>query len=101
MKDPKEYKELLTLFKAGLASGLISKEEVTTWADKIILKDEEPDIFFIELSLVNSNNDCISYLGNFLKSDSLANGKAILGLLYKRLVEGEELERIVRTMYNL
>jgi hypothetical protein len=101
MKDPKEYKELFTLFKAGLASGLISKEEVTKWADEIILLEDEPNIFFIELSLIKSKNEGISYLGEHLESDSLAKGKAILGLLYKRFKEGQELERIVRTMYNL
>ena len=101
MRDPIEYKELLTLFKVGLASGLISKEEVTKWADEIITQEAEPDIFFIELSLIKSKSEGISYLGSFLDLDSLANGKAILGLLYKRLKEGQELERIVRTMYNL
>ncbi len=89
------------MFKVGLASSLISKEEVTKWADEIITQEAEPDIFFIELSLIKSKSEGVSYLGSFLDSDSLANGKAILGLLYKRLIEGQELERIVRTMYNL
>ena len=101
MKDPNEYRELLTLFKVGLASGLYSKEEVIKWADFIIMQEEEPDIFFIELSLIKSKSEGISYLGRFLESDSLANGKAVLGLLHKQLKEGQELDTIVRTMYDL
>ncbi|AMM51104.1 hypothetical protein TH61_07805 [Rufibacter sp. DG15C] len=101
MTNPKDYKELLALFKAGLAAGVIDKVEVTKWADGFILTKNEPDYFFIELSLAKSKNDAITLIGEELDSAMLANGKAILGLLHKRFTQGDELEAIVKTMYHL
>ncbi|GGK80534.1 hypothetical protein ACD591_09960 [Rufibacter glacialis] len=99
--DPKEYRELLALFRTGLAGGLISKEEVTVWADDIILREAEPDIFFIELSLAGTANEAISLLLGHLRSEQPVNGKALLGLLYRRLREGNGFDLVSRMMYGL
>ncbi|GAA4303122.1 hypothetical protein [Nibribacter koreensis] len=101
MLSPRDFKELLTLFKVGLAVGLIEIDEVKKWADGIILSESDPDIFFIELSLVNSNNQAITLISENLRPESYPNGKAVLGQLHKRLAEGQELELIVRAMYSL
>jgi hypothetical protein len=59
--NPQEIITTLHLIRAGLASGLLKKEEVIDWADNIITKDEQPDIFFIDLAMASSKttNDII------------------------------------------
>ena len=53
---PTDFPLLLEVFRDGLALGLISKEEVIAWADQIIIEEDEPDYFFIEVSLSHNTN---------------------------------------------
>ncbi|GGK80598.1 hypothetical protein GCM10011405_30450 [Rufibacter glacialis] len=101
MEDPREGRELLALFKVGLASGLIKREEATAWADGIILREPEPDILFIELSLAKTTDEAVTLLGECLRSEAPVNGMVLLGLLHRSLMEGEDLGVIVRTMYGV
>lgn len=61
MHPPEDISPTQHLIRAGLASGLLTKEEVIDWADKIITNDKQPDIFFIDLALSSSKsvNDLI------------------------------------------
>ncbi len=44
-------KDILCYFRMGLVTGLIEKQEVIAWADRVILQSEIPDSDIIDLSL--------------------------------------------------
>jgi hypothetical protein len=102
------YKNLipsLHLIRAGLGSGLLTKEEIIQWADKIIMEEVEPDIFFIELSLLNSKGvgAILHYLNDYLNFDKPSiRGRPLLGMLYKEYKGGRlNLEQTVLTLFRL
>jgi len=103
--NPKDILQTLHLIRAGLASGLLTKEQVIDWADKIITKDEQPDIFFIDLALSSSKsvNDIIHYIGDYLNFENPAvQGRPLLGLLYKQFSSRHlTLEQTVRKLFRL
>ena len=93
------------LVRSGLASGLLTKEEVVDWADKIITKDEKPDIFFIDLALLSSKskNDIIHCISDYLNFENpVIEGRPILGLLYKQYITRQiNLEQTVSRLFRL
>lgn len=103
--NPKDILTTLHLLRAGLVSGLLSKDEVIDWADRIIIEDEHPDIFFIGLALSSSksNNDIIQHFSEYLNFEKpVVVGRPLLGLLYKQYRSGQRnLEQTVRTLYRL
>ena len=103
--NTKDRLTTLHLLRAGLTSGLLSKEEIIDWAYKIITEDEHPDIFFIDLALSSSksNNDIIHYLSEYLNFENpTVSGRPLLGLLYKQYQIGQRnLEQTVRILYRL
>src|SRR5688500_726949 len=103
--NPKDILTTLHLIRAGLASGLLTKEEVVDWADKIITKDEQPDIFFIDLALSSSKsrNDIIYYFNDYLNFENPAiQGRPLLGLLYKQYKNKEfTIEQTVGKLFRL
>lgn len=105
MKNPKDISQTLHLIRAGLASGLLTKEEVVAWADKIITRDEQPDIFFISLALSGSKNtsDIIYYFSEYLNFvNPTVRGQPLLGLLYKKFSSGQlTLEQTVGKLFRL
>ena len=103
--NPKNILPTLQFVRAGLASGLLSKEEVIDWADEIITRDETPDIFFIDLALSSSKttDDVCHYINDFLNFENpVINGRPLLGLLYKRFHDNQiTLEQTVRQLFRL
>jgi hypothetical protein len=103
--NPRDILTTLRLVRAGLASGLLTKEEVIDWADNIITKDEKPDIFFIDLALSSSKskNDIIHYFNEFLNFEKpVVQGRPLLGLLYKQYKSEQlNLEQTVRILFGL
>jgi len=91
--------------RAGLASGLLSKEEIIDWAYKIIAKDDEPDIFFIDLALSSSKStgDILHYINDYLNFEKpTVDGRPLLGLIYKEYKSGRfSLEKTVTTIFRL
>ncbi len=53
---PSDFSLLFEVFREGLALGLISTGEVVAWADRIIIEEDEPDYFFIEIALSKSTD---------------------------------------------
>lgn len=51
MNQPFTYKEAITYFRMGLATGLVSKQELIDWTDREILRNEEVEPDIVELSL--------------------------------------------------
>ena len=86
--NPKDYLDLLQVFSIGIVYGLISKYEITNWVDEIIQKDDEPDSFLIELSLIdNLSNSAISaiineYIGEY---NSNISHRVVFSILLSKL----------------
>jgi hypothetical protein len=103
--NPKDILQTLHLIRAGLSSGLLTKEEVVDWADKIIMKDEQPDIFFIDLALSSSKsiNDVSHYFNDYLNFENpTIQGRPLLGLLYKQFSSKQlTLEQTVGKLFRL
>ncbi len=102
--NPKDILILLQVISTGLTNGILAKEEVIDWADKIITKDEQPDIFFIDLALPSSKSkiEIINHFTDYINPENPVPGKPLLGLLYKKYHAGElNLERTVRILYQL
>jgi hypothetical protein len=79
---------LLTVFYYGLRYNIICKKEVIDWADSLIMHENEPDHFFIDLSLGHDKNSLIDLLYSLTVPHSSLVARAILGLLHQRLSEG-------------
>jgi hypothetical protein len=105
LTNPKDILQTLHLIRAGLASGLLTKGEVIDWADKIITRDEQPDIFFIDLALSSSKsvNDIIHYFSDYLNFENPAiQGRPLLGLLYRKFSSRQlTLEQTVGKLFRL
>ena len=105
MSNSKEILTMLHLIRSGLASGLLTKTEVINWADKIIIKDDKPDPFFIELALLSSKseNDVIKYFSDYLNFKySIIHGRPLLWLLYERYkTKAINLEQTVKILSKL
>lgn len=84
---PQDFPLLLEVFRDGLACGLISKDEIVAWADGIIKNDDEPDYFFIELSLSPDINGIAEVLDKYISwSKSPIPLRVIFGLIHQKLI---------------
>ena len=86
MINPQNILPALHLIRLGLENGFLTESEVIDWADAIIIKDDQPDIFFIELSLLGSKSmgDIVRYFNEYLQSKVPAyESKLLLGLVCK------------------
>ena len=84
-----DFPLLLEVFRDGLEYGIISKDEIVAWADKIIANEEEPDYFFIEISMSGDINNLSSLLKTRVPvTHNPVSGRAILGMAYQRLLSG-------------
>lgn len=103
--NPKDITTTLHLIRAGLASGLLTKDEVIDWADKIVSKDESPDIFFIDLVMSSSKNvnGVILYISDYLNFENpVVPGRPLLGLLFKQFYSGQiSLEQAISRLFRL
>lgn len=99
LRSPKEqdFPLLLEVFRGGLKLDLISREEIVLWADNIIANTEDPDYFFIEVSLSHDLNGLIEVLNNNSTStDSPVCHRVLLGLIYHRkpIFDIDEVEKM-------
>jgi hypothetical protein len=62
--NPKNFTDLLEVFRLGLHTGIVERQLVVNWADQLIMQEETPAYFLIELSLSGRNhpNDFIKLL---------------------------------------
>jgi hypothetical protein len=105
LTNPKDILPVLHLIRSGLASGLLTKEEVIDWADKIITTDKKPDIFFIDVALSSSKskNDIIHYFSDYLNFENpTIQGRPLLGHLYRQYTSRQiNLELAVSRLFRL
>jgi hypothetical protein len=101
----KEYRIVLEVFALGILNRVIEKQQIIDWADDIIKREEEPDYFIIELSLINtkSNSDILSLLNEYKEEPiQIISARAYLGMVYYQLLNGKlELQQVVNAIYHL
>lgn len=82
---PNDFLPLLEVFRLGLSKGIVQKNDVIQWADKIINDTDAPDYFFIELSLGNNANNLIEIIGQYVKPPyGPICYRVLLALIYHR-----------------
>jgi hypothetical protein len=98
-----DFPLLLEVFREGLLRGLTSREEIVAWADEIIKADDEPEYFFIEISLAGNTNNLLEILGEYVvASDSIIPSRVILGLVCQKLTDQTiNIEKAVDILNNL
>ncbi|WP_345954005.1 SMI1/KNR4 family protein [Mucilaginibacter sp. PAMB04168] len=84
----KTAEPLLTVFYYGLRYNLIPTKEVITWADYIVMHEDEPAPLFIDLSLAHDKKGLLNILYPVTVPENQVITRAILGLLYHRLLVG-------------
>ena len=96
----KDQLEVLEVFRIALSNGLIEKQEVISWADTIILKEVDPDLHIIELSLCKSANEIITTLNEIIgQPRPSVSGRVVLGFLYRNFIMGRvTLKQVVLTI---
>jgi hypothetical protein len=89
-RKPTNFPLLLEVFREGLTHGVISKKQITNWADKIIMEDENPDYFFIELSL--GRDDQLIEVLNKYKSEvtNVICARVLFALIYRKLLDDQD-----------
>ncbi|WP_158990270.1 hypothetical protein [Mucilaginibacter sp. L196] len=100
-----DFTLLLQVYRLGLVRWLVSRDEVIAWADDIIKSTDDPDYFFIELSLSSTMNELIEILDrNIPLQESYIPARVILGLIYQLLFYGEirfqDASKLVYTLQN-
>ncbi|QQS37376.1 MAG: hypothetical protein IPM56_05315 [Ignavibacteriales bacterium] len=89
--NPKNYIELLEVYRLGLTFGLIDKNEIIKWADKIIEHDELPDNIILDISLSGHQkiSDIVAMIYNYIgEVNSILPIRVIMGILYLELKIG-------------
>ena len=85
--------ELLEVYRLCLIMEIIEKKEIIKWADNIIMQDDQPDYFLIELSLcghknVNEINSLIKEFTGEVKS--IIPSRVLLGILYGQDINNQK-----------
>jgi hypothetical protein len=100
--NPKALIDLLEVFRLGLHTGILDRQLVVEWADQLIMQEEAPDYFLIELSLGGQNNlnDFTGLLDKYVGENKPAVSKrAILGILLHQYKAGQiTLQKAVRAI---
>ena len=102
--DLEDFTLLLEVFHKGLKVGVISRVEVIAWADDIIKAKNEPDYFFIEISLSHDINDLLEILIKYAEpNDNPISYRVILGLIYHRepIFDIDEVEKMATLIGGL
>lgn len=93
----KNFTLLLEVYLKGLRLGLVSRDEIIAWADNIILQTDEPDYFFIEVSLCHDVNQLVEVLNKLVNpTDNPICDRVLLALIYHRqpIHDVEQAEKI-------
>lgn len=91
--------------RAGLSRGLLDKAEVIAWADKIVQKESEPDLFFIDLSMSGSGKlqNLLQVFNEYFNyEDGKIEGRPLIGLIGKKYYQGSmSMADVVRSLCYL
>jgi hypothetical protein len=100
--DPNHYINLIALFRVGLTHELISQDDISSWAEKIINNDTVPDSFIIDLFFASQKdiNETITLIDNFVynKDHSLLK-RVLFSLMYRNYIENKiELNKVLSSI---
>lgn len=84
--DPLKIKPLLWVYRECLKRGLMTREGVVVWADRIIATEEGPHQFFIEMSLSRDLNELITILHSIYITDEILQVRAFFSMVYTKLL---------------
>ncbi|WP_170113672.1 SMI1/KNR4 family protein [Mucilaginibacter yixingensis] len=84
---PEKFARLLAIFRWGLINRIIEIEQVKDWADHIVLTEEEPDYFFMELSMAKDANGVIALLDTQKREEDVIFRRVLFGLIYNCLIK--------------
>lgn len=101
--NPKDCITLLNVFLIGVKEGVIDKNEVTKWADEIILSEQEPDYFIIELALAKDKNQLISLLKEYIgENTSIVASRVVFSLLYSLYQTSVfDISKVIKILYRI
>ena len=87
----------------ALRHGVLSLEEVVTWADALIEKMDEPPVELFDVSLAKDLNSIIEALGCFGRSNEKTTvAKLIFRYFYDNLSSSQpNYERVARGLYDM
>jgi hypothetical protein len=92
------YQLLLETFGLGVKTGVITPARVIVWADEMIMAYDEPDYFFIELSLSGNKNEIIEVINrHVVPSDNPICTRVLLGCVYRRFTDDSDMLTIKDT----
>ncbi len=84
--DPDKMKPALWVFRECLKRGLMSKEEMIEKADWIIATEENPDYFFIEMSLSRSLDDLVTLIDSIQLTDDVTQVRAFFATVHSKIL---------------
>lgn len=90
--DLNAFIDLLEVFRLGLHTGVLERQIVVEWADQLVMQEDTPNYFLIELALSGrkNSNDFIRILDEHIeKNKPEASKRVILGLLLHRYKTGQ------------
>ncbi|MFM7851843.1 MAG: hypothetical protein ACKO96_07965 [Flammeovirgaceae bacterium] len=89
MTNPtKNTNDFMSALKVFVSHGLLDKVEIINWADKEIVKADNPDDYLIELSLIGTKttNQITDLISDFIdETRSITTGRAIIGLTWDKI----------------
>ncbi len=89
-------KPALWVFRECLKRGLTSKERMIEKADWIIATEENPDYFFIEMSLCHSLNDLVTLIDTIQLTDNVMQVRAFFGMVHSEiLIKQISLDKVI------
>jgi hypothetical protein len=100
--DLRTFIDLLEVFRLGLHTGIIERQVVVEWVDRLVMQEETPDYFLIELSLGGRTNidDFIGLLDEYIgENKPEVSKRVILGCLLHQYRNGQlTLQKAVRAI---
>lgn len=97
---PSDFSLLLEVFRDGLQTGLVTREAIVKWADHLIEEKDEPDYFFIEVSLCGNTDNLFTILDkHIILPKSIVGARVILGLAWYNLNKDPlEIEKVLNAI---
>ena len=95
------YQEQSKAFLEALSLNAVTCEHIVKWADSIIVKEDEPKVEIIELSLSKTSSEAVSHLKTLsLGADEEESYKLLFGILGKALSDGRVgYEEVAKKLY--
>jgi hypothetical protein len=84
--DPHKMKPLFWVYRECLKHGLMTKEEIVWNADWIIATEDEPNPFFIDISLSHDVNELSTVLTSIDLADDIFQTRAFFGVVHTKLL---------------